>query len=231
VLHTLNIGAVYAVLVTVRLDADDRVVHWVMLMSAIMVAGMLIKLLRGRLEELIDRLGDAARTDTLTGLLNRRGFEERTGIELSRAARSGNPLGFVMVDLDHFKAVNDRFGHPEGDRVLKRLSGVLVKEMRLMDVVARLGGEEFAIVLPDTDPEATLFTAERVRCAVKEEFSGPPLTLTVSCGVAALPADGETLPALLSAADRALYAAKEQGRDRTVVFGAPLEAPGELRLA
>jgi len=115
--------------------------------------------------------------------------------------------------------------------VLKRLSGVLVKEMRLVDVVARLGGEEFAIVLPETDPEATLFTAERVRCAVKEEFSGPPLTLTVSCGVAALPADGETLPALLSAADRALYAAKEQGRDRTVVFGAALEAPGELRLA
>ena len=169
------------------------------------------------------KLEDEARVDPLTGLLNRRGLEERLDAELARAARDGSPLGAVAFDLDHFKRVNDEHGHEIGDRVLVWLGALLKEQARGVDVAARVGGEEFVVLLPRADHEAGRVFAERVRLAVEAggQASGrgraglsEALQLTVSAGVASAdaPVDGQ---ALLAEADRALYAAKRHGRNRT----------------
>lgn len=156
------------------------------------------------------------RVDTLTGLLNGRGFEGRAEIELARASREEKSLALVPFDLDHFKWVNDEFGHEIGDRVLIRLADAFRAEMRETDVIARLGGEEFVALLPGAGVEEARAFAERVRealCAAVEP--GTP-RVTVSAGAtAALAPDG--IEGLLKRADMALYAAKSQGRNRAFV--------------
>lgn len=158
-------------------------------------------------------------TDPLTGLRNRRSLLERAEQEIARAARHGTPLSLLVLDMDRFKAINDRYGHAEGDRVLVRLADCLRAELRASDVAGRLGGEEFAVVLPEAAASGALEVAERIRrCVETCCFGEHPPAATVSIGAATWSA-GETVEALLRRADEALYAAKAAGRNRVVAAG------------
>jgi diguanylate cyclase (GGDEF)-like protein len=130
----------------------------------------------------------------------------------------------VIGDVDHFKEVNDRSGHQVGDAALQRLARVLESGKRQIDGVARVGGEEFALILPDTDDHGGFILAERLRCELREEFAADTVPVTISFGVASYPQQGETAASLLRAADEALYAAKASGRNRTVLHSPALRA-------
>jgi diguanylate cyclase (GGDEF)-like protein/putative nucleotidyltransferase with HDIG domain len=207
----------FAVFVLAR-DMPLPGLYFAMGAGTLLVAAVLLSALRSQIERVVSRLTDAAGTDVLTGLSNRREFEDRFGYELERSVRSGSPMGLVVLDLDWFKEVNDRFGHAAGDRALKMVARVLEEQTRRIDMVARLGGEEFAVVAPDAGEEETYRLAERLRREVKSAFSEYARPLTTSCGVATFPASGGTASDLLRAADRALYAAKDLGRDRSIVY-------------
>jgi diguanylate cyclase (GGDEF)-like protein len=158
-----------------------------------------------------------ARVDALTGLLNRRGFEERLAVETARAARDGAGAAIVAFDLDHFKSVNDERGHEAGDRALATLGAVIREHARAGDLTARWGGEEFFVVMPGAGAVAARRLAERVRAA----FAATGLDVTASAGVGV--ADAPFDPhALMASADAALYEAKRAGRDRTVIAAAPV---------
>ncbi|HPA51402.1 MAG TPA: sensor domain-containing diguanylate cyclase [Thermoanaerobaculia bacterium] len=171
--------------------------------------------------------------DALTGVANHGSFQETLRHEIARHERSAESLVLLMVDLDDFKAVNDRFGHPVGDAVLRGVVSRLLESVREMDVVARYGGEEFAVVLPQTDAAQGSRVAERLRAAVAAAPlpAGPaePLPLTVSIGLAVYPEDGRTKGALVECADRALYAAKRTGKNRVVRFTRVPAASSDLR--
>jgi diguanylate cyclase (GGDEF)-like protein len=190
---------------------------------ALLAVGGLVGMLRANVNRVIWRLSDAAVTDELTGLLNRRGFHDLFETELERARRSGQPLSLIMGDLDHFKALNDRFGHAAGDRALEQLALILDTAKRRIDTAARVGGEEFAVILPDSDHHAAYILAERMRREVRETFLYEPYELTISLGVATFPLHGGDAEALVAQADDALYAAKALGRDRSVVWGEDLD--------
>lgn len=164
------------------------------------------------LEEVVSRLREAAATDPLTRLPNRRAFEEALEKAASHAARRGEPLSLLLVDVDRFKRINDEFGHPAGDQVLAGVAGVLRRACRKVDTPARYGGEEFAVVLPWADARVARMVGERIRRAV-EAADWPNLAVTVSLGAhtayEAADADG-----LVREADRALYASKRGGRNR-----------------
>jgi len=156
-------------------------------------------------------------TDGLTGLWNRRLFDLRSNEELQRAIRFQEPFGLMLVDLDHFKSVNDRFGHQAGDAVLVELARRLTDATREVDVVTRFGGEEFALILPKTPVQGTMRLAAKVREVVANEpfvAGNASIPVTVSVGAAAYPDHGLSGPDLLAAADGALYRAKENGRNR-----------------
>ncbi|MGJ3523304.1 sensor domain-containing diguanylate cyclase [Nitratidesulfovibrio sp. D1] len=163
-----------------------------------------------------ERLRELATTDGLTGLANRRRFLEALEHEVQRHRRYGTPLALVSIDVDRFKRVNDTWGHAVGDAVLRALSAICRAEVRDVDTVGRIGGEEFAVLLPDTAPEEAMAVAERLRVAVQAApllTAAGPLSVTLSLGVAASPpCDGAD--ALLREADRALYRAKARGRNR-----------------
>ena len=173
-----------------------------------------------RRKQIEQRLELLAHTDPLTGVCNRRRFLELADDELSRAARHGQPLALLMLDLDHFKAVNDRFGHAGGDSVLRAFVDSALRVMRQGDVLARVGGEEFAALLPQTGRDGALALAQRMLQQVRElqvPLDGQVLRITVSIGVALRPmAPGVpvTVDALMAAADHALYQAKTQGRNQ-----------------
>lgn len=157
----------------------------------------------------------AASIDPLTGLLNRRGFSEATARMIDREAKAGRPITVMIFDIDHFKSINDRFGHPAGDEVLKLFAAVMNANLRITDLIGRIGGEEFAAMLPCTMDE-TLVAADRVREAFQNcgiEVDDAPVATTVSIGVAGGPANTE-LDVLLASADTALYRAKRGGRNR-----------------
>jgi diguanylate cyclase (GGDEF)-like protein/putative nucleotidyltransferase with HDIG domain len=198
--------------------APDAAARWLMTLGTVLLVGVLAGLLHDRAERLIERLADAARTDALTALLNRRGFEERIDTELARASRSGRPLTVVVGDLDHFKRINDRFGHRVGDRTLQRFAAVAGGVKRRIDDLARIGGEEFALVLPDTDEHGGFLVAERLRRAVRDDGLAADAHVTVSFGIASCPRHAATSEQLLHCADQALYLAKQLGRDRSVIF-------------
>ena len=167
-----------------------------------------------------DELRRLATTDPLTGVNNRRRYTEISEREIARCRRYGQPLSVMMLDADHFKRVNDTYGHDIGDRVLKSLARICRETIRDSDILCRFGGEEFTVTLPDTAPETAAEAAERLRAALAEARvpldDGVEIQFTVSIGVTSLiDADGG-LETLLARADGALYQAKEQGRNRIV---------------
>ena len=167
--------------------------------------------------------------DPLTGLLNRRGLLRAAERELARAKRHGRPLGLIVLDLDHFKSVNDRFGHDVGDEVLREFARRLRATARASDVVARYGGEEFVVLLPETDLERAKRAVGRLLAAVSSRpftTHAGNLVLTASAGVAVYPAHGRDWAHLFRAADQALYLAKAAGRNRWRLAGS--EEAGRL---
>ena len=160
-------------------------------------------------------------TDVLTGLNNRRYFFELARSELGRARRYQRSLSLLMMDLDHFKQVNDRFGHTVGDRVLRAVAQRCKEIVREQDIIGRYGGEEFAVMLPEADSRAAFQTANRIRERIAETpfttSNGDQIGLTVSIGVATLDEDTRDLTTFVNAADTALYKAKESGKDCIVV--------------
>jgi diguanylate cyclase (GGDEF)-like protein len=166
------------------------------------------------------RLRKLVTADQLTGLANRRSFLARARTALRIARRYGQPLSLLLIDVDHFKQVNDRHGHQAGDRALQRMARILESELRESDTAGRIGGDEFVALLPQTDAESAACAAERIRAAVARQTE-PPF-FTVAIGVAeARPGGTEQLNDLLRAADQALYQAKEGGRDRVRTARAP----------
>lgn len=160
----------------------------------------------------------AASIDPLTGLLNRRGFSEATSRMIEREEKAGRPVTVLIFDIDHFKSINDRFGHPTGDEILKMFSNVVTNSLRITDLTGRIGGEEFAALLP-CSPEEAVLVADRVREAFETcgvAIDDVPLVTTVSIGVSGGPS-GTELDVLLAAADTALYQAKRGGRNRVEV--------------
>lgn len=164
-----------------------------------------------------------ATTDGLTGLNNHRIFQQKLTEELKRSERQKTPLSLLLTDIDFFKKVNDTYGHPVGDLVLKGVSKILQKEIRDIDTAARYGGEEFVVILPGTDSMGAKNIAERLRIAIMaEKFSsdGRTLKVTTSIGIATVPADAQTKEELIGKTDQALYHAKHNGRNQSVTWGA-----------
>jgi diguanylate cyclase (GGDEF)-like protein len=169
--------------------------------------------------ELLDRLRAQATLDPLTGCHNRRGFDEVLATEMSRARRYTRPLSLVFLDIDHFKRVNDEFGHEVGDYALQRIGRAVRHTFRTTDSACRYGGEEFALIFPETEKDEATRLAERLRILVESlpPNAEVPRSLTASFGVATYPDDGQNSAELIRAADRALYQAKANGRNRVEV--------------
>jgi len=169
-------------------------------------------------EMLVQSLKELATRDGLTGLYNHRTFYKLLEDELARAQRFNRPVSLLMLDIDHFKHVNDTYGHLAGDAVIKGLSELLGRQARAIDRVCRYGGEEITVILPETGLEAAASMAERMRAAVEAQpfdiNAGAPVRITVSIGVASWPAQADNVQTLMAAADAAMYAAKQRGRNR-----------------
>ncbi len=227
------VGFVYGALLVARAPLSAVAAWWLVGMGTLLVGAIVIMVMRARVELLIVRLYNAARTDPLTKLSNRRGFRELLDLDLERARRGGTAMAVLLGDLDNFKDVNDRSGHKVGDAALQRVAKLLGETKREIDTVARVAGEQFALIAPDTDRDNAVALAERLRRQLREEFAGEHTPLTISFGVAVYPEHGETAAALLHAADQALYGAKQRGRNRTVGHSAALRlelrTPNELR--
>jgi diguanylate cyclase (GGDEF)-like protein len=217
-LIVLCVGLAHGLALTAIPGGGGNLDSWIDVMVSVTVVAGVVEVLATRNRELVWRISREARVDELTHLLNRRGFDERAQIELARARREEASLGVVAFDLDHFKRVNDEFGHEVGDRVLVNLAKCFRSEMRETDVAARMGGEEFVALLPGADLEQARDFAERVRGRLRsiEQPGVPVVTVSAGAGAAVAPLGIEQL---LKRADMALYAAKSRGRDRTVIDG------------
>jgi len=171
--------------------------------------------------QLFARVESMSRIDGLTGVLRRQAFMDQMETEWKRAGLFKTNFCFMLVDIDHFKKINDRFGHPAGDAVLSRLGALLREGIYETDAVGRYGGEEFGVLMPRADPQGVMMKAERLRQRVEAEtFTGglEAIRLSISVGVAHFPRDGRTVAEVMEAADKALYFAKENGRNRVVDF-------------
>jgi diguanylate cyclase (GGDEF)-like protein/putative nucleotidyltransferase with HDIG domain len=195
---------------------------------------------RRRIANLRARIADSNRTDPLTGLYNRRAFEELLELELERAARADSPMSVIVGDIDGFRAVNELHGHAAGDTALQAVAQNALKWKRRIDLAARIGGEEFALLLPGTDERGAFIVAERLRRATHRSFVDDAVGVTFSFGVATAPCHATDGLALLRAADSATAAAKGLGGDRTVIYSDEVarmlaemggQASGELQLA
>ena len=162
-------------------------------------------------------------TDPVTNLTNHRYFQEKLDLHINIARKKQHPLSLIMIDVDHFKSFNDRYGHPEGDRLLLHIASILKSRFENQNLVSRYGGEEFAITLPEVDHQEAFSIAEELRTTLeKTNFKGPmgnSLYLTISLGVATFPSHGSTPASLIQSADIALYQAKEHGRNTTIKAG------------
>lgn len=211
------VAVAYGLLLSDALPAQVAFARWGVTVGTLTVAGVLVRSLNERMEGLIAELNASVRRDPLTGALNRRGLDERLDVEVARARRTGEPLTIVTADLDGLKEINDRHGHRAGDETLQLAADVMAGGLRDFDALARTGGDEFVIILPNCLPDAGLAIAEGLRRRVRERSGAEPAAATLSVGVAGapeLPLDAELL---LTAADRALYQAKADGRDRSAL--------------
>jgi diguanylate cyclase (GGDEF)-like protein len=213
----LWIGLAHAVTLLMLPDASSYPGRWIDVMVSVSVVAVVVLTLTARNDELLTRLAGEARVDALTGLLNRRGFDERAAIELAHARREQGWVAVATFDLDYFKRINDEWGHDIGDRALARTAALLREQAREIDLIARFGGEEFVVLMPGNDAAGAKAFAERVRAALAAADSSGLPTVRVSAGVDAAVAP-ENVSVLLGAADSALYNAKRAGRDRVVVF-------------
>ena len=195
---------------------------WLGTVATVALGSWMVATMRMRVRRLIERLADAARTDGHTGLLNRRGLQEVAELELERARRGNRAVSIVVVDIDRFGDYNEQHGHSASDRALRAVAAVLQESKRRIDVVARISGEEFALITPDTDEHGAYVLADRLRREVREAFTRDGLT--VSLGIASYPKHGSTVEELMTGADRAVFAAKALGRDRTVIFNREIAA-------
>lgn len=171
-----------------------------------------------------DQINHLATTDSLTGLANQRAFRHGLELMLHRARRQEIPLSLVLCDVDHFKAINDSYGHPFGDKVLKEVATALGDTIRVVDLAARYGGEEFALILEGSDLASAHQVAERLRqrvAGITLPHGGQQVGVTISLGLAAYPRHGNDIPTLIERADQALYQAKQSGRNRTVCWTGP----------
>lgn len=182
-----------------------------------------IALERSTYYNLVSHLRELSITDSLTGLFNRRYFEERFFEELHRSERHNLTFSLAMIDIDDFKVFNDSEGHLAGDEILKNIANITKECLRVSDVLARFGGEEFTVIMPQTDKDEAFLVAERIRQSIKEQIpkfwsSFPKDTITVTIGIAAYPYDGKEIKELIRCADKALYKGKIEGKDKTVLW-------------
>lgn len=183
-------------------NAEDEVTHFVSISQDVTKR-------MGREQQLLE----IANNDPLTGLYNRRAAEQALEQHINKARGSGKPFSLIICDIDHFKSINDRYGHPAGDRVLKSVSAILLQSIRVGDIAARWGGEEFLILVTDSSLQQSMGLAERIRNCLEGLLLEETVTVTMSLGVAEL-AEGETGACLIQRADNALYKAKRSGRNR-----------------
>ena len=195
------------------------VITYTSVVCVFLFALVLVERQAERTDKLVGQLAHAAATDSLTGLLDRRAFGQAFAREFGRARTSGLALSFIFLDLDHFKAVNDTHGHAAGDEALYAFARILESECSMTDLLARMGGEEFGIVLFDADAEVARRFVERIALALASWSEDQPRPLTTSAGIAVLSDETATPSQLLTEADRALYAAKAAGRNRVVASG------------
>jgi diguanylate cyclase (GGDEF)-like protein len=182
-----------------------------------------IALERSMYYSLVDHLKELSITDSLTGLFNKRYFEERFFEELQRSDRHNLSFSLAMLDIDDFKLFNDTEGHLSGDEVLKNIANIAKESTRVIDIIARFGGEEFTIIMPQTEKDEAFFVAERIRKSTREQLSHtwryfPKEHITVTVGIATFPSDGRDMKNLIRNADKALYKGKREGKDKTVLF-------------
>jgi diguanylate cyclase (GGDEF)-like protein len=196
---------------------------------ALALAGVAV-LQHGRVRALRVRIANAARSDPATGLLNRRAYDELVALELERSRRTGRPVSILLGDLDHLAALNEVAGQAAGDAVLQLVARDLRKWKRRIDRAARVGGDEFALLLPETDERGAYILAERLRRATRRSVGDAPVAVTLSFGIASHPDHGADTATLTRSAERAMLAAKELGGDRAVIYSAEavrLLGPGD----
>jgi diguanylate cyclase (GGDEF)-like protein len=166
------------------------------------------------LRQAIDRERALARTDYLTGVKNDRSFYEHADIELRRARRNRQPMGIVYIDVDNFKELNDRFGHNEGDSALRAIGAALLRYLRATDVVGRMGGDEFAILLPDTGKDKAVAIGKRLHASLTSELRGNGWPITLSMGVVTCTTTPSDIIPLMKAVDALMYEVKRSGKNR-----------------
>lgn len=224
VVPTIHEGRVVAILGVGNkpFDYDEQDVGLVSYIADLVWSVIEQKRTNEQIKQLNAQLERLAMMDELTGLMNRRAFFILGAKEISRSERHHTPLSLLMLDVDMFKAVNDQYGHAAGDRVLQHVSHKIVENLRKVDLVARMGGEEFSVLLPNAKTEDAVKLAERVRRAVEQEscqFQDQTINVTASIGVASYRKDTSSLEVILKHADDAMYQAKDQGRNQVVVMG------------
>jgi diguanylate cyclase (GGDEF)-like protein/putative nucleotidyltransferase with HDIG domain len=208
----------YGIVLALRPAVDLGELKWLMLTGGLFVSGVIMGRLRSRAEQLVTSLSEAVGTDVLTGLANRREFDTRLRQEVARSKRVGIEFGIVRLDIDRFQPVNDSAGHHAGDLLLEKVANLMRRQIRPADTLARVGGDEFAVIVPEAAQVDTYLLAERLRKVVREGLEDDSHPLTVSAGVAVLGRHGNRPAELTAAAEQALLAAKRLGRDRTVIF-------------
>ncbi len=209
-----------AVVMALWVDPGVRAAVFIGTVIPAVCVALVVSVLKHRLTAHVEGLRDRADTDPLTGLLNHGALATALESAIARCRAAGDPLTVLLLDIDHFKQVNDRFGHQQGDRTLRLVSDVLASHRRRGDLLGRVGGEEFALLLPGAGAGVARGVAERIRTAVRDATAGTPCPLTVSIGIASCSPGVADSDAVLGAADRALYAAKARGRDRAVDLAA-----------
>ena len=210
------IAALYAGVLLVIDPGPVALTRWLITVGLVAAAAGIVHTLKLRTDDLLARLSDAARTDSLTGLLNRQAFDDQLQAALARGRRTGRPTALIIADIDYFKAINDRSGHAAGDAALRLVAETARRTARSSDSVARIGGDEFAVILPDTDAEGAFLFAERLRESIFMSEEMGDSVLTMSLGIAESVSDGLVPDILSRSADEALYEAKELGRNQTV---------------
>jgi diguanylate cyclase (GGDEF)-like protein len=208
------VGAAYGALLIAEAPSETILTRWLTTMVTLLVGGLIVARLRRSVADRAAELTRQARVDSLTGALNRNALGERAAIEFERAERERTPTSVIEVDIDRFKQLNDGFGHPVGDEALQRVAAALAGGIRTSDVVARVGGDEFAVLLPHTSDAEARVVAERLRVAAQRDLRENGIPVALSVGVAT--ADGPprlSFEQLWAAADAAMYEAKRSGGD------------------